>query len=222
MDVIEKIEQIGIIPVIVLNDPKKAAPLADALIRGGIPCAEITFRTREAAQVIRQMADAHPDMLIGAGTIRTTEQVDAAWEAGARFMVSPHLSDKVVTYCQSKGIPVIPGCCTPTDVGHATELGLQLVKFFPAEAAGGMKMLRSLASVYGEVRFMPTGGILEDTMAQYLKFSKVIACGGSWMVAEQLIESEDYESITRKSRQAVKRVNGLRLNLEKAAGSGKV
>ena len=158
-EVLEKIQKIGIVPVVVLNDAKDAAPLAKALCDGGLPCAEVTFRTEAAEESIRIMAEQFPQMLVGAGTVLTTEQVDRAVAAGAKFIVSPGLNPKVVKYCIEKGVPVTPGTANPSDVEQAIELGLEVVKFFPAEAAGGLNMIKSMAAPYTNMKFMPTGGI---------------------------------------------------------------
>ena len=155
-EVLEKIQKIGIVPVVVLNDAKDAAPLAKALCDGGLPCAEVTFRTEAAEESIRIMAEQFPQMLVGAGTVLTTEQVDRAVAAGAKFIVSPGLNPKVVKYCIEKGVPVTPGTANPSDVEQAIELGLEVVKFFPAEAAGGLNMIKSMAAPYTNMKFMPT------------------------------------------------------------------
>ncbi len=158
-EVLEKISKIGIVPVVVLDDAKDAKPLAEALIKGGLPCAEVTFRTAAAEESIRIMAGEFPEMLVGAGTVLTTEQVDRAVNAGAKFIVSPGLNPKIVKYCIDKGVPVTPGTSNPSDVEQAIELGLEVVKFFPAEAAGGLNMIKSMAAPYTQMKFMPTGGI---------------------------------------------------------------
>lgn len=198
-----KIYETGLIPVIKIEDPKVAVPLAKALIDGGLPAAEVTFRTACAAEAISAMAKAYPDMLIGAGTVLTPEQADRAIAAGASFIVSPGLNPRVVKHCQSKGVPIIPGCSSPTDIETALELGLTTVKFFPAEAAGGLPMLKAMAAPYGNVRFMPTGGIDTTNLLSYLKFNKIIACGGSFMVKDDLIKAGDFAAITALARKAV-------------------
>ena len=178
--VLEEFSKIGIIPVIALDHVEDAAPLAKALCDGGLPCAEVTFRTAAAEESIRIMSEQFPEMLVGAGTVLTTEQVDRAVNAGAKFIVSPGLNPKVVKYCVDKGIPVTPGCSNPSDVEVAIELGLEVVKFFPAEAAGGLNMIKSMAAPYTKMKFMPTGGINAKNLTNYLDFKKIIACGGSW------------------------------------------
>ena len=200
---------IGLIPVIKIENPDDAVPLAKALIDGGLPAAEITFRTKCAAEAIKNITEAYPEMLVGAGTVLTTEQVDAAIAAGSKFIVSPGLNPKVVSYCLSKGVPMLPGCSNPSDVEVALELGLSTVKFFPAEAVGGLKMLKAMAAPYGQLTFMPTGGISADNLLDYLKFNKIIACGGSFMVKDELVKEKKWDEITALTRNAVKTMLGL-------------
>lgn len=199
----KKIEEMGIVPVVVLQDEKDAVSLADALCEGGLAMAEVTFRTQAARASIERMTKAHPEMLVGAGTILTTEQVDQALKAGASFIVSPGFNPKVVAYCLEKKVPVIPGCCTPTEVEMALAYDLRVVKFFPAEAAGGLKMIKAMSAPYSMVRFMPTGGISPDNIRAYLACESVIACGGSWMVKESLIKNGAFDEITLLTRNAV-------------------
>ena len=210
-EVLKKIGEIGIIPVVVLDDAKDAEPLAKALIEGGLPCAEVTFRTAAAEEVIRKMATAYPDLFVGAGTVLTPEQVDEAMEAGAKFIVSPGLNPRVVKYCIEKNIPILPGCATPSEVEQAIELGLKAVKFFPAEAAGGLNMIKSMSAPYGNIKFMPTGGINEENMLAYLSFDKIIACGGSFMVKDSLIEAGKFDEITALTRSAVFKMLGFKM-----------
>ena len=174
-EVLEKIQKIGIVPVVVLDDAKDAAPLAKALCEGGLPCAEVTFRTAAAEESIRIMAKEFPEMLVGAGTVLTTEQVDRAVNAGAKFIVSPGLNPTVVKYCVDKGIPVTPGTSNPSDVEMAISLGLDVVKFFPAEQAGGINMIKAMAAPYTQMKFMPTGGINAKNINSYLAFDKILA-----------------------------------------------
>ena len=195
--VLEEFSKIGIIPVIALDHVEDAAPLAKALCDGGLPCAEVTFRTAAAEESIRIMSEQFPEMLVGAGTVLTTEQVDRAVNAGAKFIVSPGLNPKVVKYCVDKGIPVTPGCSNPSDVEVAIELGLEVVKFFPAEAAGGLNMIKSMAAPYTKMKFMPTGGINAKNLTNYLDFKKIIACGGSWMVNKDMIAAKDWAGKVR-------------------------
>ena len=207
----ERIYEIGLIPVIKITDPAKAVPLAKALVRGGLPAAEVTFRTSCAAEAIKAITTEVPEMLVGAGTVLTPEQADAAVAAGAQFIVSPGLNPKVVKHCQSIGIPMLPGCSTPTDLETAIELGLDTVKFFPAEAAGGIAMIKAMSAPYGNLKFMPTGGVNADNLLSYLSFGKILACGGSFMVKEDLIEAGDFDAIEALTRDAVSKMFGFEL-----------
>lgn len=206
---IKELYEIGLIPVIKIEDPADAVPLAKALIDGGLPAAEITFRTKCAAEAIRNITKTYPEMLVGAGTVLTTEQVDAAIAAGSKFLVSPGLNPKVTAYALSKGVAMLPGCSNPSDIEAALELGLTTVKFFPAEAAGGLKMLKAMAAPYGQLTFMPTGGINADNLLDYLKFNKIIACGGSFMVKDDLVKEKKWDEITALTKNAVKTMLGL-------------
>ena len=187
MDVMKRFREIGIVPVVVLDDAKDALPLGQALVNGGLPCAEVTFRTAAAEESIRIMAENCPDLMVGAGTVLTVEQVDRAVAAGAKFIVSPGLNPKVVKHCQEIGVPVCPGTQTPSEMEQALELGLEFVKFFPAEPAGGLKMIKAVAAPYTTLSFMPTGGINAENVKEYLKYDRIFACGGSWMVKGDLI-----------------------------------
>lgn len=200
---------IGLVPVIKIEDPADAVPLAKALMDGGLPAAEITFRTKCAAEAIKNITDTYPDMLVGAGTVLTTEQVDAALAAGSKFLVSPGLNPKVTAYALSKGATMLPGISNPSDIEAALELGLTTVKFFPAEAAGGLKMLKAMSAPYGQLRFMPTGGINADNLLDYLRFGKIIACGGSFMVKDDLVREKKWDEITALTKNAVKVMLGL-------------
>lgn len=207
--VLEKIEKIGIVPVVVLNDAKDAEPLAKALCNGGLPCAEVTFRTAAAEESIRIMSEKYPEMLVGAGIVLTTEQVDRAVAAGAKFIVSPGLNPKVVQYCLDKNIPVTPGTQTPSEMEQALEMGLDVVKFFPAEPAGGLKMIKAVAAPYTTLKFMPTGGINLENVEEYLKYDRILACGGSWMVKGDLVSAgkfDEIEKMTKDAAELVKRV----------------
>ncbi|MFI3237428.1 MAG: bifunctional 4-hydroxy-2-oxoglutarate aldolase/2-dehydro-3-deoxy-phosphogluconate aldolase [Lachnospiraceae bacterium] len=210
-EVLQQIQKIGIVPVVVLNDAKDAAPLAKALCEGGLPCAEVTFRTDAAEESIKLMAEAYPEMLIGAGTVLTIEQVDRAVAAGAKFIVSPGLNPKIVKYCVDNNIPVTPGVTSPSQVEQAIELGLEVVKFFPAEAAGGLNMIKSMAAPYVNMKFMPTGGINAKNINSYLAFDKIIACGGSWMVASDLVAAGEYDKIKALTTEAVMTMLGFEL-----------
>lgn len=211
MDILNEISNIGIVPVIALENAEQAVPLAKALIDGGLPCAEVTFRTAAAEESIRQMTRHFPDMLVGAGTILTAEQADKAVAAGAKFIVSPGLNEEVVRHCQKIGVPIIPGVATPSEVEKALSLGLTTLKFFPAEAAGGLAMIKAMSAPYSQVKFMPTGGINAKNVNSYLSFKKVIACGGSWMVSKELINSGNFAEITRLTKEAVATMLGFEL-----------
>lgn len=209
--VLEKIQQLGIVPVVVLNDASDASPLAKALCEGGLPCAEVTFRTEAAEEAIRIMSQEFPEMLVGAGTVLTTDQVDRAVAAGAQFIVSPGLNPKIVRYCTERNIPITPGTCNPSDVELAIELGLEVVKFFPAEASGGLDMIKAMSAPYTNVRFMPTGGINQKNLTTYLDFPKIIACGGSWMVSGDLIKEGNFDKIRELTEDAVHSMLGFEL-----------
>jgi len=209
-EILNKIHEIGIVPVVVLNDAKDAAPLAKALCEGGLPCAEVTFRTEAAEEAIRIMTGQFPEMLVGAGTVLTTEQVDRAVAAGAEFIVSPGFNPKVVQYCIDKEIPITPGCMTPSEIEQALEHGLEVVKFFPAEPAGGLKMLKAIAAPYVGMKFMPTGGISAGNVREYLKYDRILACGGSWMVKGDLINAGDFDKIRELTKEAVEIVKECR------------
>ena len=209
--VLKQMQEFGIIPVVVLNDTKDAEPLGKALVEGGIPCAEVTFRTEAAEECIRIMAEKFPEMLVGAGTVLTTEQVDRAIAAGAKFIVSPGLNPKVVKYCVEKNIPITPGIITPSEMEQAIELGLEVVKFFPAESFGGLKTIKSMAAPYNKMMFMPTGGINPENVKEYLKFDKILACGGSWMVAGNLVKEGKFDEIAKlvaEAKEIVKEIRG--------------
>ncbi len=203
-EILKEIGLIGIVPVVKIDDAKDAVPLAKALIKGGLPCAEITFRTAAAEQAIKNISEECPEMLVGAGTVLTKEQADAAIKAGAKFLVSPGLNQKIVSYCKEKGYLILPGTANPSDVEQALELGLDTVKFFPAEAAGGLPMIKAMSAPYGSLKFMPTGGINAKNVKEYLEFSKIIACGGSWMVPGDLITNGNFDEIERLTAEAVK------------------
>lgn len=209
--VLEEIGQLGIVPVIAIDNADDAEPLGRALIDGGLPCAEVTFRTLAAREAMMRIAKTVPQMLMGAGTVLSIEQVKVAVDCGARFIVSPGLNRKVVDYCLQNQIPVTPGVATPTEVEAALELGLEVVKFFPAEASGGLEFLKAMSAPYRNVRFIPTGGIDESNILSYLKFPKVLACGGSWMVKADLINNKRFDEIKRLTALAVGRVLGFEL-----------
>lgn len=203
MDMIEKIQKLGIVPVVVLEDAKDARPLAKALCEGGLPCTEVTFRTGAAEESIRIMAEEFPEMLVGAGTVLTIEQVERAVKAGAKFIVSPGFDEKIVDYCIEREIPVFPGCVTPSEVAKAVKRNLKVVKFFPAEQFGGIDTVKALAAPYVGIKFMPTGGIGMKNLKNYLSCDKIAACGGSWMVKGDLIKAGEFEKIRSMVKEAV-------------------
>lgn len=206
----EQFYHYGIVPVVVLEDAEDALPLAEALQEGGLPCAEITFRTKAAEESIRLMSREHPGMLVGAGTVLTTEQAGRAVAAGAQFIVSPGFDPEIVDYCLGKNIPVFPGCVTPSEVAQAVKRGMKVLKFFPAEQAGGVAMIQALAAPYTMVKFMPTGGISDKTLKEYLECDKVICCGGSWMVKGSLIKNKDFKKISELSKEAAELAASVR------------
>lgn len=210
-DTLKQIGSTGIVPVVVLNKADDAEPLAQALVKGGLPCAEVTFRTDAAEESIRRIAKKFPEMFVGAGTVLTTEQADRAVGAGAKFIVSPGLNPKVVEHCLKKGYPITPGIMTPTELEMALGFGLDVVKFFPAENAGGLKMIKAMSAPYTMMKFMPTGGINATNVRDYLACNKILACGGSWMVKGDLINAGDFaqiEKLTREAAEIVKEIRG--------------
>lgn len=207
----EKLHAIGIIPVIAIDDVEDALPLAEALINGGLPAAEVTFRTACAKEVICRMAQAYPELLVGAGTVLTCEQVDDAIEAGAKFIVSPGLNPKIVRYCQEKGIEIIPGVSNASEIEQALQLNLSVVKFFPAEPLGGLKMIKALAGPYKQLQFMPTGGINPTNVKEYLQAKEILCCGGTWMVDATALKSKNFKKIEELTKAALRRVLDLKL-----------
>lgn len=206
----EQFYEYAVVPVVVLDDADDAAPLAEALIKGGLPCAEVTFRTEAAEESIRIMNKKYPDMLVGAGTVLTTEQVDRAVAAGAKFIVSPGFDPEIVDYCLEKEIPVFPGCITPSEVAQAVKRGLKVVKFFPAEQFGGVATIKAMAAPYVGLKFMPTGGVNAKNLESYLGCDKIIACGGSWMVKGDLVKAGKFDEIKDLTAEAVKLVAEIR------------
>lgn len=201
-EMIEKIYRTGIVPVIVLQRAEDAYPAAEALCKGGLACAEVTFRTEAAEEAIRIIHASFPDMLVGAGTVLTVRQAERAAAAGASFLVSPGFNPEVVDYCIGNDLFVIPGCITPSEIEQAIKKGLDLIKFFPAEPAGGLQMIRALAAPYTGLKFMPTGGIGPDNVRSYLDCDQIIACGGSWMVKEEFIKTGKFETIRQLAEEA--------------------
>lgn len=206
----EQFHEFGVVPVVVLEDAKDALPLAEALTEGGLPCAEVTFRTEAAEASIRLMSEKYPEMLVGAGTVLTIEQVNRAVAAGAKFIVSPGFDPEIVDYCLDKKIPVFPGCITPSEVAQAVKRGMKVVKFFPAEQAGGVAMIKAMAAPYTMVKFMPTGGISAKNLKDYLSFDKILCCGGSWMVKGDMIRNGEFDKIKELTKEAVELAASIR------------
>lgn len=209
-EMMKKVQGYGVIPVVVLNDAKDALPLAKALCDGGLPCAEVTFRTEAAEESIRLMATEYPDMFVGAGTVLTIDQVDRAVAAGAQFIVSPGFDPEIVDYCIEKKIPIFPGCVTPTEITQAVKRGLQVIKFFPAEQYGGVATIKALAAPFTTAMFMPTGGINAKNLPEYLSCNKILACGGSWMVKGDMIAAGEFDKIREMTAEAVQLVAEIR------------
>lgn len=210
-DTLKILQKIGIVPVVVLNDAKDALPLAERLVKGGLPCAEVTFRTAAAEESIRAMAKAYPEMIVGAGTVLSCEQADRAIDAGAKFIVSPGFNPKVTEHVLKKGVPMTPGVCTPTEIEAALQFDLDVLKFFPAEPSGGLKMIKALAAPYVGLKFMPTGGISAANARDYLSYDRIVACGGSWMVSGNLVKEgkfDEIEALVREAADIVKEIRG--------------
>lgn len=208
--IFEKIHEIGILPVIALDDAAQAVPLAKALAAGGIPAAEVTFRTAAGEEAIWRIAQECPEILVGAGTVLTTEQVDRAVNAGAKFIVSPGINPKVTAHCLEKGVQPVPGVVTPTEIESAMSFGLDVLKFFPAEPSGGLKMIQALAAPYTQIKFIPTGGISAGNVGEYLAYPKILACGGSWMVKVDLINAGKFDEIQALAAEASAIVRSVR------------
>lgn len=206
IEMINKLKQFKVIPVIQINSVEQAIPLAKVLVENGLPVAEVTFRTEAAAEAIKAMREAYPEMCIGAGTVLNAEQIEQAQQAGAEFVVAPGLNPNTVRRCQEVGMPIVPGVNSPSQVEQALELGLNFLKFFPAEASGGVVMVKSLLAPYVDVSLMPTGGIGKGNVNDYLAIDRVVCCGGTWMVAPKLIENEQWEEIGQLVREAVAHV----------------
>ncbi len=213
MDTNKIISEIGVVPVIKLNNPERdAAPLAKALCEGGLPVAEVTFRAAGADKAIKIMSETCPDMLVGAGTVMTTEQVDKAKAAGAKFVVTPGLDIEIVKYCQSVGMPIYPGCTTPTDYHAAFKLGLEVLKFFPAEQSGGLAKIKAMAAPFPMFKVMPTGGVSLKNLKEYISSPVICACGGSYMVTADLIDNGEWDKIIELCKESVKIVKEARNN----------
>lgn len=201
-EIFKQFQSLGIVPVVKINDSKNAVDLAKALCKGGLPAAEITFRTDAAEESIRQIAKNVPEVCVCAGTILTVENAKRAVDAGAQFIISPGTNPKVVKWCVDHDVIIIPGCANPSDVEVCMEFGLEVVKLFPAEVVGGVKMLKALSGPYGNMMFMPTGGISTQNVAEYLALKNVLACGGSWMVPEKAIDNHEFKKIEDLAREA--------------------
>ncbi|MCI0515725.1 bifunctional 4-hydroxy-2-oxoglutarate aldolase/2-dehydro-3-deoxy-phosphogluconate aldolase, partial [candidate division KSB1 bacterium] len=209
--ILTQIEEFGVLPVIKIDAANDAVPLAQALINGGLPAAEVTFRTSAAEAAIQNITAAFPEMLVGAGTVLTPEQARIAIKAGAKFIVAPGFNPAVVDFCLAEGVPMTPGICTPTELEAALAKGLKTLKFFPAEEMGGLPYLKSMSAPYSGVKFIPTGGIDAANLLDYLKFNKVLACGGSWMVKADLISAKKFDVITQLVTEAVHTILGFRI-----------
>ncbi len=207
--ILEKLGQLKIVPVVILQDERDAEPLAQALVEGGLSTMEVTFRTDAAKGAISRVAQSHPSIVLGAGTVLNVDQVKAATDAGARYIVSPGISRPVVEFCLKNDICVTPGVVTPTEIGLALELGLDVVKFFPAEASGGIDYLKAISAPFPGLKFIPTGGIDESNLVPYLQHPRVLAVGGSWMVKPALIAGRQFEEITRLTAQAVETISKI-------------
>jgi 2-dehydro-3-deoxyphosphogluconate aldolase/(4S)-4-hydroxy-2-oxoglutarate aldolase len=210
VDVLQRIGALGVVPVIAIDNAADAPKLGQALLDGGLPCAEITFRTAAAAEAIELMMAECPDVLVGAGTVMTVDQAKRASEAGVKFIVTPGFDEDVVGWCIEHDMPVTPGVVTPTEINMALKKGLNVVKFFPAEASGGVKTLQAIAAPYQGVKFIPTGGISTGNLADYLKLKSVLACGGSWMVTKELISAGKFDQIAALAAEAVAVVQQIR------------
>ena len=208
-EILQTISKIGIVPVIAIEDASKAVPLAKALVEGGLPVAEVTFRTAAAEDAMKAIAAEVPDMILGAGTVLTKDQLDRALAAGAQFIVSPGFNPEIVKYGLEKGALMLPGTATGGEMEQAMALGLEVVKFFPAEDNGGVKKLKALAGPYKTLKWMPTGGVNTKNLMDYLSFDQIVACGGTWMVKKELIENEQWDEITRICKEAVKTMLGF-------------
>ncbi len=209
MDILEQLEKIAVIPVIAIEDASDAGYLASALIKGGLPCAEITFRTKAGRDAIKNISENCKDCLVGAGTVLTTEQAMQAKDAGAKFIVSPGLNLDVLKWCNENNILHIPGCVTPTEMTAAFNNGAKVVKIFPAESIGGLKYIKSVSSVF-PLKFMPTGGISENNLEEYLSYEKVCACGGTWLAKKDMIAGKEWDKIEDNCKRAVSIINKCR------------
>lgn len=211
-EILKLIEQTGVLPIITIDKPEKAQPLAKAILDGGIPCAEVTLRTENAMNAIEEIAKCVPQILLGAGTVLRAEQVDEAVAAGAKYIVAPGLNAAVVQRCQKLGVPVLPGCATPTEIERAMDLGLDSIKLFPARQLGGAEYIKAICGPYATMRYLPTGGVNGDNLKDYLAIPSVLACGGSWMVKKEWISEERFDEITAECANTVNIVREIRSN----------
>jgi len=211
---LEKLGRLGVVPVVKIERPEDAVALGRALLAGGLPCAEITFRTAAAEEAIQRISSSLPEIIVGAGTVLSVDQASRAVSAGARFIVSPGFNPKVVDWCLQNEVPVTPGVATPTEIDMALDKGLEILKFFPAEALGGIAMLKAIAAPYGGVKFIPTGGINQENLADYLAHPSVHCCGGSWLVKANLISAGRFDEITQLTRDAMSVVRRVRGSVE--------
>jgi len=200
--VIQKVAEIGIVPVIKLKDVNDAVPLAEALIAGNMPAAEVTFRAAGAEEVIAKMLEAYPDMMVGAGTVINMEQAEKAVKAGAKFVVSPGFDAEIVKYCLDQNVLPLPGCVTPSEIMQALKLGLKVVKFFPAAQYGGLSTIKALSGPFAGLKFMPTGGVSLDNLAEFIANKNIAACGGSFMVADKYLDAKNWAEVTRLCKEA--------------------
>jgi 2-dehydro-3-deoxyphosphogluconate aldolase / (4S)-4-hydroxy-2-oxoglutarate aldolase len=210
VDIIDRMRQMGIIPVVSIPKLEHALPLAESLLEGGLPCAEVTFRTAAAAESMTEIRARFPEIFLGAGTVLAIEQAETAINSGAQFIVSPGTNPAVVDYCLSKGVTIFPGVCTPTEIEMALAKGVDVLKFFPAEPMGGVGLLKAICAPYRQVRFIPTGGIDQKNLGQYLALNEVVACGGSWMVRPELMNAGEFDRIRQLVKEAVALVDELR------------
>jgi 2-dehydro-3-deoxyphosphogluconate aldolase/(4S)-4-hydroxy-2-oxoglutarate aldolase len=210
VDIIDRMRQMGVIPVVSIPRLEHALPLAESLLEGGLPCAEVTFRTAAAAESMMEIRARFPEIFLGAGTVLAIEQAETAINSGAQFIVSPGTNPAVVDYCLSKGVPIFPGVCTPTEIETALAKGVDVLKFFPAEPMGGIGLLKAICAPYRQVRFIPTGGIDQKNLGQYLALTEVVACGGSWMVKPELMNAGEFDRIRQLVKEAVALVDELR------------
>jgi 2-dehydro-3-deoxyphosphogluconate aldolase/(4S)-4-hydroxy-2-oxoglutarate aldolase len=209
MNLLPILEQYGLIPAVKVNDPADAVPIGEALTRGGLPVAEFTFRTPAAEEAIKRAADALPDLVLGAGTVLTVDQADRAVKAGAKYIVSPGFNPKVAAWCVERDITILPGVSSGSEIEAAMELGIKAVKFFPAEQLGGLAAIKALSGPYFDMKFVPTGGVSEKNLAEYLSFPKILACGGSWFTKEEFVAAKAWDKVEAAARTAISLAMGF-------------